>query len=197
MKVILGTSNPGKVTEIESLLKTYKLPFNLEPPPNKLKVKETGNSFLENAVIKAKAYYKAFSSPVLAEDSGLVIPKLNGEPGIYSARYISPTISQDERNRKLIEKIKSKGLNEPEAYFTTVMVLMFSHNKYIVSEGKVWGKIIEIPRGNNGFGYDPIFYIPDLKKTMAELETEEKNRISHRGQALKNLKSLLDLLLSL
>jgi XTP/dITP diphosphohydrolase len=195
-KVLIASSNPKKVKEIEEILS----PLGIEVivPPEKVKVEEYGTTFIGNAYLKAKAYYERFKIPTLADDSGLIVEAINPYPGVYSARFYAlekfgkeePFPSEDEANiRKLLRVLKDK--ENRNAKFVSDIVLMLEEGKFLASEGEVEGKIIDTPRGNKGFGYDPIFVPQGYTKTFAEMESEEKHKISHRGKALRKLVELL------
>ena len=195
-KVLIASSNPKKAKEIEEFLKPLGIEIVL--PPKKLEVEETGNTFLENAYLKAKAYHEAFGLPALADDSGLVVEAIAPYPGIYSARFYSlevfgkeePTPSEDSANiRKLLRVLKDK--ENRNAKFVATVLLYLGDGKGIFTEGEVKGKIIDTPRGNKGFGYDPIFVPEGFNVTFAQMELQQKQKISHRGRALKKLAELL------
>jgi len=169
-------------------------------PEEKLSVEEKGNSFMENAYIKAMAYFEKYHIPTLADDSGLVVPSLGGYPGVFSSRFHSidwggreeVQTSEDEANiRKLLRLMKD--VSDRRAYFKAVLCLVLEEGLSIFSEGTCEGEIVHSPRGSGGFGYDPIFKPKSYEKTMAELSPEEKDLISHRGKALRKLKEFLEL----
>jgi XTP/dITP diphosphohydrolase len=189
---VLASNNKGKIEEINALLN--KLNINIKPQAefNIPEIPETATTFIENALIKARHACSLASLPALADDSGLVVPALGGEPGLYSARYAGTGIDKDN-NDKLIEKLKKLELNHCPAYFYCVLVLLQhpTDPSPMIAEGFWHGEIILTPRGTNGFGYNPIFLLPELQLTVAELSLEQKNQLSHRAQALKKLMSLL------
>ena len=152
-------------------------------------VEETGTTFLENALLKAKEIYKIAKIPTISDDSGLMVDALGGEPGVYSARYAGEP-SDDNRN---IDKLLSNLKDEPNrtARFKSVIAAVFSEEDVLVSEGECKGVIIDEKRGQNGFGYDPIFYVEEMNKTFAEMSDAEKNSLSHRGNAIRALKEQL------
>lgn len=171
------------------------LPFELlnlddiKKIPQDFEVKETGKSFLENAVLKAKTFAKMSGFLTLADDSGLEVEILSGRPGIYSARYASTT---EKRNQKLLKELKDVPEKKRRAQFRCVIAIFDPETKELETcEGICRGKIAQKPKGKYGFGYDPVFYLPSLKKTMAQLKPEDKNRISHRAKALRKAKKLL------
>jgi len=151
---------------------------------------ESGKTFAENAQLKAIAYSRLTTLPVLADDSGLEVLALGGRPGIYSARYAGPGASDSDRVRKLLEELKQLGSNR-EARFVCALALAQDGNLLFETEGECRGTIAEQPRGYNGFGYDPIFFFPELGKTYAELSEAEKNLHSHRARAVSSLIELL------
>ncbi|CAM2844127.1 dITP/XTP pyrophosphatase [Legionella steigerwaltii] len=190
-EIILATSNPGKIKELRDLL----APIECIPQTN-LGVTdaiENGLSFIENALIKARHASLHTGKPALADDSGLVVPVLNGEPGIYSARYAGNDATDEENIHLLLEKMTHIPSKQREAWFYCAIALV-QHAKDptpIIATGICKGMIHNQPVGEGGFGYDPIFYIPDFQCTVAQLPAKIKNNISHRAQALKQLRTLL------
>jgi XTP/dITP diphosphohydrolase len=185
-KVLIASGNPGKFGEIRALLEGLNL--ELVTPQTlglQVEVHESGQSYAENAAIKAKAFLNATGLVTLADDSGLEVDLLGGLPGIRSARFSSvPGASDADRRAYLLECLK--GLLQPwRAHFHCTVALAFPGKEIQFRAGECHGEIIAQERGANGFGYDPIFYIPELGVTMAELSMEEKNRISHRARAIK------------
>jgi len=191
--LLIATKNLGKVKEIVQMLqdlgldleiKTLKDFPEIEAPP------ETGKTFFENALIKAKYYAEKTGLLVLADDSGLEVDALNGAPGVYSSRFAGPDATDEKNNQKLLELLKDVPLEKRTARFVCVMVCYHPSGKYLKTEGTWEGRIAFSPRGNYGFGYDPIFLVKELnyEKTAAELPIEVKNQLSHRGKALKALK---------
>ena len=193
-KVIFATSNQGKMREIRAILADLDLEvFSMKESGMDLNIVEDGATFEENARIKARAVYeeagKRGEAPlVLADDSGLVIDYLNGEPGVYSARYMGEDISYEIKNREIIKRLEKAEGQERSARFVSVIAAVFPDGTEKTVEGTVEGLIAYEPKGEEGFGYDPIFYIPEFDKTSAQLSLEEKNRISHRGKALSAMK---------
>jgi XTP/dITP diphosphohydrolase len=151
---------------------------------------ECGTSFQENAEIKAKHYFAQIQLPVIADDSGLVVPALNGQPGIHSARYAGENATYKENNDLLLGRMALLSEKEREAYFVCVVVY-FDGKTLLSSEGRAQGRIIGQAKGEKGFGYDPLFFYPPAQKTFAELTEEEKNQVSHRARALNGLKGEL------
>jgi len=154
---------------------------------------EDGATFLANAQGKAAALYRLAHRPVIADDSGLCVLSLGGQPGVFSARYGSapgkPPLDATKRNQYLLERMN--GVTDRGAYFVCCLVLMFSEERFFVAQETVSGLIAQEPRGTNGFGYDPLFFLPDRGRTMAELPDEDKDRISHRGRAARRILALL------
>ena len=192
-EIIVATGNQGKLREIRNLL--HGLPITLKSLADFTDVKmppENGKSFLENAGQKALAVVEKIGGWVLADDSGLVVPSLNGEPGIYSARYAGPDADDQKNNLYLLAKMKNIPATQRQAWFVCVMVLAAPSGAMYQFEGRCRGQIATSLRGNKGFGYDPLFLLaPDYTKTMAEINLAEKQRISHRGEALRKLKGWL------
>ncbi len=192
-QLIFATSNIGKVKEVQYLIDLNNFTLlslaELENFPF-AEVIEDGNSFLENAQKKARHFFKILKKPLISDDSGLVVPALNGEPGIYSSRYAGPHATDEENNELLLKKLSPLLPKNRTAYFKTVLV--YKDNKQeAVFEGKCLGRIINSPRGSNGFGYDPLFFVDEIQKTFAELKHYEKNKYSHRGKAIRTLKKFL------
>ncbi|MGC8926361.1 MAG: RdgB/HAM1 family non-canonical purine NTP pyrophosphatase [Myxococcota bacterium] len=188
-KIILATSNKGKSGEIKDIL--HGLPVEVEDLSEinfDSEIEENGSTYLENALIKARVIYELYKEMVISDDSGLEVSILNNRPGIHSARYAPTT---DERIRKLLKELDGVPIEKRGARFVCVACFMVSPEEYYLFEGTVNGIISTEPSGNNGFGFDPIFYLPEYKKTMAELPPDIKNRISHRGQAFEKLKRFL------
>ena len=196
MKLLAATTNPGKLREIRRILQP--LGYEVIEPPEKIHVEESGFTFLENAYIKAEAYYKHFGIPALADDSGLVVDALGGYPGVYSSRFYSIDFggreelkgSKDDANiRKLLRLMEGK---ENRSASFVAFVVLYTGGQGFFSRGECKGVIAEQPKGEGGFGYDPIFIPEGFSRTMAELSPEEKDGISHRGRALRALSELLE-----
>jgi len=192
-KIILATSNLGKVRELNSMLDGHydvvsQTDMEVEEVP------ETGASFVENALIKARNASSQSKLPALADDSGLVVDSLNGEPGVYSARYAGEKATDEDNIFKLLARMDDED-NRSARFWCAMVYVRYGNDPEPVIVEKSWeGQILRELKGSNGFGYDPIFYLPELNCTSAQLSAEEKNRISHRGQALKEiLKHLLSL----
>ncbi len=187
-KLIIATTNQGKLREIKKIL--AGLPFellSLQDFENVPQVVEDRDTFFENSKKKATEIFNALQIPVIADDSGLSVDQLDGRPGVYSARYAGENANDHDNNQKLISELK--GFPSPhKARFISVAVY-FNGNVYISANGKLDGEIIIEPRGNNGFGYDPHFVPGGYTKTLAEISLEEKNKISHRAKAFKELRT--------
>ena len=186
-EIVIASKNENKVAEIERILAPFSIRIrSLNSFKDLDDVDETGDSFIANAILKSEYYHLYLDHPVISDDSGLVVPALNGEPGIFSARYAGMHANYQKNNEKLLKRMAGLENGQREAYFICVAVYKDS-NTLLSAEGRVYGRIIYQARGNNGFGYDPVFFHPESGKTFAELESEEKNRISHRSQALQAL----------
>jgi XTP/dITP diphosphohydrolase len=192
-EIIVATGNQGKLREIHNLL--YDMSITLKSLADFTDFKmpaEEGKSFEENAKQKALAVVEKIGGWVLADDSGLVVPILNGEPGIYSARYAGSDADDRKNNLYLLAKLQNIPANQRQAWFVCVMVLATPSGEIHQFEGRCEGRIAASMKGNEGFGYDPLFLLaPDHTKTMAEINLAEKQRISHRGMALHQLKEWL------
>jgi XTP/dITP diphosphohydrolase len=192
MKIVFASSNEGKVREIREMLEGMGIELvSLSNYAGVPEIVEDGKSFLENALKKAKIVSEFTGETVLADDSGLQVEVLGGEPGIYSSRYAGEKATDEENNTKLLTKLKNIPQEKRTAFFICVLVLYRRDGSYDYFEGKWNGQIIDERRGNNGFGYDPIFLVPELKMTAAELPAEIKNKVSHRGQAFAQFKKKL------
>jgi len=193
-KVLIATSNEGKRKEIESLLQGLSLQIlslnTLQGIPDPL---EDGKTFAENARKKALYYFEKTGLPTIADDSGLEVDSLGGEPGVHSARY-APTDQQriDKLLRNMSRLDPVPVAEERSARFVCSICAVFSQQEILAVEGRVEGLITTEPRGHHGFGYDPVFYYPPLRETFAELSSEVKNEVSHRGQALRKLRLELE-----
>nr|BBH95286.1 non-canonical purine NTP pyrophosphatase [Thermogemmatispora argillosa] len=190
--MLLATSNRDKLEELRALFQD--LPFRLVSPAEiglTLEVEETGQTFRENAELKAKAYAQAAGLLALADDSGLEIDALGGAPGIYSARFLGPETPYEERFRVILQRLQGLPPEQRTARFRCCIAIAEPWGYCRTVEGVIEGQIAEEPRGSNGFGYDPIFLVPELGKTTAELPPEEKHRISHRGRAAQLARKLL------
>ena len=181
-KVVLATGNAGKVRELASLLEDFGLDIVAQTELGVESAEETGLTFIENAILKARHAAQITGLPAIADDSGLAVDALGGAPGIYSARY-GGLDSDPERCRLLLGNMR--GATNRAAHFHTAIVCAFPNGDTLTAEGDCHGTIAFAPMGDGGFGYDPIFFVPSLRKTFAQLTAEEKNAISHRGIALR------------
>ncbi|MRR15088.1 MAG: XTP/dITP diphosphatase [Deltaproteobacteria bacterium] len=192
MKIVFATRNEGKVREITEMLARTDIDLvSLNHFASLPEIVEDGKTYLENALKKARTISEYTGETVLADDSGLQVDALGGEPGVYSARYAGEGASDEENNAKLLAKLKDIPAEKRGASFHCALVLHHPDGRYQAFEAKWQGRIVDERRGTNGFGYDPIFLWPELDKTAAELPPEIKNKVSHRGQAFAKLKSHL------
>ncbi len=196
-KIVLGTQNVNKLREVKQILEPlgYTVVSLADVGLADMDVVEDGQTFEENAVKKAKEYSEACQLPVLADDSGLSVDALNGAPGVYSARYSGENATYSDNNNKLIAELAGVSTNDRKAKFVCVMAYVDAqNNRQHVVRGEVAGIIIETPLGEGGFGYDPLFYVPDIGLTFAQAEPAVKNRYSHRAKALAQMKAYLEAL---
>jgi len=183
-KILAATTNPGKVREIKKILSDFEI-LSLKDLNIDVDVEENGTTFRDNAYIKAYEISKLCNLPVLADDSGLEIDALGGRPGVLSARYAGEDTPYSVKISKLAEELKDVPKMERHAHFTCAVCLILPDGRKIEATGiSCPGIILETPRGENGFGYDPVFYCPEYKKTFSEMTMEEKNSVSHRQAAL-------------
>ena len=197
-KLLIATNNPGKLAEYRTLL--AELPIEVVSPQAlgiDLDVEETGTSFKENAILKAKAFAQASGLPALADDSGLEVMALGGAPGIYSSRYAGPNATDTDRYEKLLRELADVPWERRQARFRCVIAIATPQCTVHTVDGQVLGRITFEPRGTHGFGYDPVFYLPQLDKTMAELPESVKNQISHRAVAARKAIPVLRQMLGL
>ncbi len=190
--LVVASNNKNKIREIKQILGDMFEPVSLAEAGIVSDPEETGTTFLENALIKARAAAKAGGKPSIADDSGLCVFALNGEPGVYSARYASKSdgnASDESNNKKLVEKMR--GITDRRAVFKSAIALVWPDGKTVTAEGECPGVIIDEARGCNGFGYDPHFLVEQYGKTFAELDGSIKNNISHRANALAALRKKL------
>jgi XTP/dITP diphosphohydrolase len=192
LEIIVATKNEGKLREIRSILKdlSFKL-FGLNHFEDVPDVEEDGKSFSENGLKKARFYSKLFGRIAIADDSGLEVDALGGRPGIYSARYAGIGASDQENRKKLLTELEGVPISKRGARFKCAIAMVWPDGREVITEGSCRGKIGFKEVGKNGFGYDPLFIIPQYGKTMAQLSLQEKNRISHRGKALRKLRKVL------
>lgn len=185
MKVILASQNQHKLVELSAILSQLGFEIALESEYGlKVEVEETGTTFEENSLLKAEAVMRASGLPVLADDSGLMVDALDGAPGVYSARYGHKS-SDAERIDYLLENLQGVPAERRTAKFVCVITCLWPDGRKIVARGECPGVILDAPRGQGGFGYDPVFYLPEFGKTYAELQPEQKNAVSHRARALQ------------
>lgn len=186
--IILATNNKSKVKEISEMMSGSDITFeSLADAGINVEVEETGSTFEENALLKAREICKLSGKPTISDDSGLEIDALDGAPGIYSSRFMGEDTSYDIKNNALIEKLENVADPDRTARFRCCMALVLPDGREFVTEGAMEGIIAREPKGINGFGYDPILFIPEYNRTSAELSSEEKNNISHRGEALRKM----------
>ena len=191
MKLVLASKNPGKLREMREILQGLGIEVISETEAGvEVEVEETGSTFAENACLKAGAVAKASDLPAIADDSGLCVDALNGAPGVYSARYGGEGLDDVGRYRLLLENMR--GMLDRRCRFVSAICCCFPNGDRVEAEGECRGTLAYAPKGEDGFGYDPIFFVPGLKKTFAQLTPEEKNAISHRGVALRNFKVELE-----
>lgn len=191
-KIIFATGNENKMKEIRQIMEDLPVEIlSLKQAGITADIVEDGTTFEENALIKAKAIAEITGEIVLADDSGLEIDALNKEPGIYSARYMGEDTSYRIKNQNLIERLEGVAEEKRTARFVCAIAAAFPEGEVLTTIGTIEGRIAHEEKGENGFGYDPIFYVPEFGCTTAELSEEEKNRISHRGNALRAMKEKL------
>lgn len=190
-KLVIASNNAGKIREINTLLAPLSIEVLSQSAFNVTEVDEPHATFVENALVKARHASYCSKLPALADDSGICIAALNGAPGVHSARYAGEPKSDERNNQKLIEALKNQSNRCAYYYCVIVLVRHADDPRPIIVDGSWQGEIIDQPRGTGGFGYDPYFFLPVLGKTSAELTADEKNTISHRGQALAKLVEIL------
>ncbi len=192
-KIVLASGNPGKVREINELLAGHDIEVVPQSEFGVPEAEETGLTFVENAILKARNAARHTGLPAIADDSGIEVDALRGAPGIYSARYAGPGASDEDNLRKLLAELEGVPEAERTARFQCLMVYM-EHAEDptpLIFQGTWEGRILDAPRGENGFGYDPVFFVPEHGCSAAELAPEQKNALSHRGQALRQLVAAL------
>ena len=192
MDILVATGNKNKIRELAQIMPEHRF---LTPADLNIEYDydETGSTYCDNALGKALCLQKLVGKPVLAEDSGLSVPALNGEPGIYSARYGMKEglkLSDPEKNAYLLKNMKN--ITDRKAFFVCSMVLVMNEYRYFVVQETMEGEIALEPAGENGFGYDPVFYVPAAGKTAAQMSAEEKNKLSHRGRAGRKMKLIIE-----
>ena len=191
-KILVATRNKGKMTELVKLLRPLEITLvSLNDLLIEEEIEETGRTFAENAIVKAERYGELGGLPTIADDSGIEVDALGGAPGIYSARYGGEGFTDLDRNNLLLKNVKKIPDSSLTARFRCVVALWVPGNKTVTFEGKIEGMIRRFPSGNNGFGYDPIFFYKPIKKTLADITSEEKEKISHRGYAVRMAREYL------
>lgn len=191
MDIILASNNQHKLKELSTILgEKFDRIFSLQDKGINIDIEETGKTFLDNALIKAKAIAELTNMPAVSDDSGLCVDALDGAPGVYSARFAGEPCNDTANNTLLLTKLRALEQTQPrnrKAHFCSVVVLYYPDGKYIFGQGTIDGHIIDDYRGTNGFGYDPLFFCDQLGKTFAEASAQEKNSCSHRSKALADL----------
>ena len=191
MKFVLASKNKKKLVEMNAILSQLGIEVCSEADAGvDVEVEETGSTFEENSLLKARAVMEASGLPAVADDSGLCVDALNGAPGVYSARYGGPELDDTGRYRLLLENLR--GQSPRTARFVSVITCCFPNGDVLTARGECPGTIAFAPMGEGGFGYDPVFFLPEKKKTFAQLTAEEKNAISHRGKALEIFRARLE-----
>lgn len=193
MDIIVATNNQGKVKEIKSILAPHNVMSQMEIGVD-IDVEETGDTFIENAFLKARALKPYTQCAIIADDSGLMVDYLNGDPGVYSARYAGDNTTPMQGIEKLLKNLDGVPFEGRSASFVSVIALILPDGTEYSFEGTCNGYITNILKGDNGFGFDPVFYYPPLDKTFAELADEEKNSVSHRSKAIEKLTEFLNTL---
>ncbi len=193
MELIIATTNRNKLKEIKQIFSDFEdLKIHSIDKLGKIpEIIEDGTTFKDNALIKARTIAKLCDYAVLADDSGLEVEALQGRPGVHSARYGGPGLTDSDRNTLLLKELKDTPREARNCRFVCSMILVLPNGKTFSAEGYCKGIISDKIHGENGFGYDPIFYLPNYKKSMAEISSAEKNKISHRGDALQQIKSIM------
>lgn len=192
LKLVVASRNKDKVREIKAILGDLPVEvLSLEDFPEVASVEEDGSTFEENALKKALHVWNHTQMATLADDSGLEVDALDGEPGVRSARYAGDEHDYQKNNEKLLKLLKDVPKSQRKARFVCVAVLVTPRGKIVMHRGEVEGEIVDQPRGAGGFGYDPVFLLPHLGKTVAELDEGTKNKVSHRARALQGIKTFL------
>jgi XTP/dITP diphosphohydrolase len=191
--ILIATNNKGKLKDFAAVFNPMGFQIkSLQDYPNIEEVEETGTTFEENAILKAEYLSNIVNSPVIADDSGLIVDALEGRPGVYSARYAGLHKSDEDNLQKVLKELHNVHPGKRTASFYCALALAIPGKETITVHGTVNGYIATEKKGTNGFGYDPIFFLPELDKTMAELSTEEKSGMSHRGNAIKALLEVIN-----
>ncbi len=193
MKLVLATGNKGKLREFKQMCQDEVVPFS--DLLGEFDIIEDGDTFAVNALIKARTIYEKLGEEylVISDDSGISLPVLDGAPGIYSARYAGVGVTDKDNLYKLIDVVKEKGLKTTPAYYTAAIAIVSKYGEYVV-HGWMHGDVIDEPRGDKGFGYDPMFIPTGFDKTLGELDDDVKSKISHRGKALELAKPIVNML---
>ena len=190
MKFVLATQNKNKLKELTAILSDLGVEIVSEAELGvKIEVEETGETFAENSLLKAKAVMEATGLPAIADDSGLCVKALNGGPGVYSARFGGEGLDDKGRYTLLLQMMQGQG--DRSAYFHTTITCAFPNGDVLQADGECHGTIAYTPMGDDGFGYNPVFFVPDKRKTFAQMTLEERSAISHRGNALRAFKAQL------
>ncbi len=194
MRIIAATQNVHKIKEMEAITKKFGMEIisQKEVGLGAVDIVEDGDSFEENSAIKAKTICRMTGKPAIADDSGLAVDVLNGAPGIYSARYAGEDADDSKNNAKLLNALREVPAAERTGKYVSVITIVFPDGRTLVARGECTGKLLFAPRGEGGFGYDPLFVPDGSDKTFAQMTEEEKNKISHRAKALSRLKELLE-----
>lgn len=193
MEFVVSSNNKNKLKEIRAIFGAEAVLRSLSDENLDIEIEETGTTFYENALIKAKTVCGLTGKPTLADDSGLEVEYLNGAPGVYSARYAGEPANDELNNIKLLSELEGVEKEKRKARFVSCIVIYYPNGEIISAEGTCEGIILTAPRGQSGFGYDPLFYSEELNKTFAEASAEEKNAVSHRARALHAVAQLLGL----
>lgn len=190
MDIVIASNNENKIKEIRDIIGDFfDNVFSLKDMKIKINIEETGKTFMENALLKAETICKMTNMPSLADDSGLEVMALNDEPGIYSARYAGEPCNDEKNNELLLQNLN--GTLSRHARFRSAVALVYPDGTVLKTTGKTMGLILQSPRGENGFGYDPLFFSTELNMSFGDATPEEKNAVSHRAKALKELRYLL------
>lgn len=192
MKIVLATQNKHKIEEIKNYFKDLSLDIVSLYLFAPMALKETGSTLRENALQKARTVAKKTNQWTLADDTGLFVEALDGRPGVFSSRYAGEGAAYEQNVRKLLEEMRDIPYETRGAYFSCVMALVYPDGREVTVVGRLEGLIAQEPRGDQGFGYDPVFFLPDRGCTLAELSLEEKNNISHRGRTLFKMRGVLE-----
>ncbi len=191
LDIVVASGNPGKRQEFQQIIASYGVMgagVRLRTPDGPpLEIDETGRTYLANARLKACRYSLQYNTPALGDDSGLAVDALDGQPGLHTARFGGPGLTSAERVDLLLERLEGVPVERRGAHFECALCLAYPDGRAVTARGRVFGRIADAPRGTQGFGYDPIFLLPSLNRTMAELAPAEKHRLSHRGHGVANL----------